>query len=109
HEIMAAAHRPVRSDVVDLETEGVSEQGGQKQPEWMNEQSEARDSLFRAIEEAKQSMPEGAPVERSMLIHIDHLRQQNRRVRWYAFFAVAAVALLGVGIWAFIYFNQADL
>ena len=77
--------------------------------ERLQEQEDKRSELFKAIEAARESLPAEAPVERSMLIHIDHLKQQNRRVRWYAFGAVAALALLGVVIWVVISLTQTDL
>ncbi|MDX9723929.1 MAG: AgmX/PglI C-terminal domain-containing protein, partial [Myxococcota bacterium] len=66
-----------------------------------SEQDRAREALFAAIEQTRQSLPESAPVERSMIIHIDHLRQQNRKVRLYAFGALGLVALV-IGVIALI-------
>ncbi len=77
---------------------------------WMSEeQHRSHAELMAAVDEARDSLPENAPVERSMLIHIDHLRQQNRRVKIYAALAVLALLCLGASIGLIMYFYEADI
>lgn len=96
-------------DVVNLDDDHTSTQGSE-QSGWMSKESEeARKRLFSAIEQVHESGASHAPVERSMLIHIDHLRQQNRKVRLYAIFAVLGMAFIGVTIWAVMNYSEAHL
>ncbi|PIW02532.1 MAG: hypothetical protein COW42_01135, partial [Deltaproteobacteria bacterium CG17_big_fil_post_rev_8_21_14_2_50_63_7] len=96
-------------DTVNLDDDTVSAQGSE-QTGWMSKESEeARKRLFSAIERAHESGASHAPVERSMLIHIDHLRQQNRKVRLYAILAVLGMALVGIVIWAVLSYSETHI
>lgn len=124
-DIMAAAGKSPSSSGIDLDVDGASavlgvdEIGAATEVDegnsWLSSEkssSDARADLFAAIDAARASGEldddVDQPVEKSMLIHIEHLQSRNRRTKRIGLVVFVALVIFLLGFFLVIALHETD-